>query len=82
MSPLLTGLEQGFVEQVNELLKENVGIESNLTIYPACGHVPMDDCRERFINDLIDIVSAHLAPLKAPKQEAEVSMPPMSGNPD
>ena len=63
--------------QVDELLKENTAIESHLTIYPACGHVPMDDCRERFTQDLVDIVSAHLdvAPVEEPK-------PAMSGNPD
>ncbi len=71
--------------QVDELLKENTAIESHLTIYPACGHVPMDDCRERFIQDLIDIVGAHLAPVEdrsSPKGSSELPKPAMSGNPD
>ena len=61
--------------QVDQLLKENTAIESHLTVYPGCGHVPMDDCRERFIQDLTDIVGAHCAPVEAPK-------PALSGNSD
>ena len=75
--------------QVDELLKENTAIESNLTVYPACGHVPMDDCRERFIQDLIDIVGAHLAPVEdrsslkgSPDSSSQSPKPAMSGNPD
>ena len=74
----------GFDVQVDELLKENTAIESHLTVYPACGHIPMDDCRERFIQDLIDIVGAHLAPVqdRLPKDFSELPKPAMSGNPD
>lgn len=67
--------------QVDELLKENTAIESHLTIYPACGHVPMDDCRDRFIQDLIEIVGAHLAPVND-RLSKESPKPAMSGNPD
>ena len=67
--------------QVDELLKENTAIESHLTIYPACGHVPMDDCRERFIQDLIDIVGTNLPPVKE-RMPKELPKPAMSGNPD
>jgi hypothetical protein len=49
-------MTRGIHAQVAELLSENTAIESGLTVYPSCGHVPMDDCRDTFIEDLVDFV--------------------------
>ncbi len=47
---------RGVHAQVVELLSENRAIESSLIVYPACGHVPMDDCRDTLIGDLVEFV--------------------------
>lgn len=46
--------------QVTELLEKRTAADTELTIYPSCGHVPMDDCRERFQEDLISFVRSTL----------------------
>ena len=38
--------------QVAELLEERTVADTDLTVYPACGHVPMDDSRAQFEEDL------------------------------
>ena len=38
--------------QVAELLEERTEADTDLTVYPACGHVPMDDSRAEFEEDL------------------------------
>ena len=38
--------------QVAELLEERTAADTELTVYSACGHVPMDDFRAEFEEDL------------------------------
>ena len=38
--------------QVAELLEERTAADTDLTVYRACGHVPMDDSRAEFEEDL------------------------------
>ena len=38
--------------QVAELLEERTVADTDLTVYPACGHVPMDESRAEFMEDL------------------------------
>lgn len=38
--------------QVAELLEERTVADTDLTVYPACGHVPMDDSKAEFEEDL------------------------------
>ena len=44
--------------QVHELLQGKAGERSQLEVYPECGHVPMDDCQERFQADVTAFVES------------------------
>jgi hypothetical protein len=45
--------------QVHELLQGKVGAPSSqLQVYEECGHVPMDDCKERFQADVTAFVES------------------------
>ncbi len=50
-----------FDGQVHELLEAQPGAQSRLELYPGCGHVPMDDCRERFEADVTEFVAGVFA---------------------
>ena len=42
--------------QVNALLEKRQQGSTQLTLYPACGHIPMDECADQFQTDMISFV--------------------------
>ena len=63
--------------QVHELLQQRAASSARLEVYPGCGHVPMDDCRERFEADVAGFVervfAASPAAVSPPQRDGAAS---------
>ena len=65
--------------QVNALLEQRQQGSTQLTLYPVCGHVPMDECAEQFQSDVVSFVEGVFAKRVWQSEQHAVLEPPEVG---